>query len=41
MRYVQWPPKQSIERRAVGILKHQRPAAVIVRKRDGSSAQSA
>jgi len=36
MRYVQWPAKQSIERLAAGILKHQRHAAVIVRKRDGS-----
>src|SRR5207237_8493038 len=37
MRYVQWPAKQSIERRTDGILKHQRHTAVIVRKRDGSS----
>src|SRR5712672_3004284 len=36
MRYVQWPAKQSIERRTAGILKHQRHTAVIVRKRDGS-----
>src|ERR1700760_4869870 len=36
MRYVQWPAKQSIERRTAGILKHQRRAAVIVRQRDGS-----
>src|ERR1700754_1218925 len=36
MRYVQWPAKQSIERRTAGILEHQRHTAVIVRKRDGS-----
>ena len=36
MRYVQWPAKQSIERRTAGILKHQRHTAVIVRKRDRS-----
>jgi len=29
-------PKQSIERRTAGILKHQCHTAVIVRKRDGS-----
>ena len=34
MRYVQWPAKQSIERRTAGILKHQRHAVVVVRKRD-------
>jgi hypothetical protein len=37
MRYVQWPAKQSIERRTAGILKHQCHTAVIARKRDGSS----
>jgi hypothetical protein len=37
MRYVQWPAKQSIERRAAGILKHQRHTPVIARKHDGSS----
>ncbi len=34
MRYVQWPAKQSIERRTAGILKHQRHAVVVVRQRD-------
>ena len=36
MRHVQRPAKQSIERLTAGILKHQRRAAVVVRKRDGS-----
>ena len=36
MRYVQWPAKQSIERRTAGILKHQRHAVVVVRQRDRS-----
>ena len=36
MRYVQWPAKQSIERRTAGILKHQRHAVVVARQRDGS-----
>src|ERR1700682_5272683 len=36
MRYLQWSAKQSIERRTAGILKHQRPAPVVVRKCDGS-----
>ena len=34
MRYLQWPAKQSIERRTAGILEHQRHAAVVVRQRD-------
>src|SRR5258708_30636558 len=34
MRYVQGSVKQSIERRTAGILKHQRPAVVVVRQRD-------
>ena len=33
-RYVQWPAKQSIERHAAGILKHQRHAVVVVCQRD-------
>jgi hypothetical protein len=36
MRHVQRSAEKSIERRTAGILKHQRHAAVIVRKRDGS-----
>jgi hypothetical protein len=36
MRYVQWPAKQSIERRTAGILNHQRHALVVARQRDGS-----
>src|SRR3984893_5226134 len=36
MRYVQWSAKQSIDRHAAGILKHQRRAVVVVRQRDGS-----
>jgi hypothetical protein len=36
MRYVQWPAKQSIHRRAAGILKHERHAAVVVRQRNRS-----
>jgi hypothetical protein len=36
MRYVQWPAKQSIDRRTAGILKHQRQAAVVARQRNGS-----
>src|SRR5882757_10994514 len=36
MQYVQWTAYQLIERRATGILKHQRYTAVIVRKRDRS-----
>src|SRR4030081_2225230 len=35
-RYVQWPAKQSIERRAAGILKHQRHAVVVMCQRDRS-----
>src|SRR5882762_5486875 len=34
--YVQWFAKQSIERRAAGILEHQRHAVVVVRQRDWS-----
>src|ERR1700737_5175851 len=36
MRYVQWPAKQSIERRPAGILKHQRHAVVVMCQRDRS-----
>src|SRR3984893_3933791 len=36
MRYVQWPAKQSIERRTAGILKHQRHAVVVMCQRDRS-----
>src|SRR6202790_758173 len=36
MRHVQWPAKQSIERRTAGILKHQRHAVVVVRQRERS-----
>jgi hypothetical protein len=36
MRYVQWPAKQSIERRTAGILEHQRHAVVVMCQRDRS-----
>jgi hypothetical protein len=36
MRYLQWPAKQPIKRRAAGILKHQHHAAAVMRQRDGS-----
>jgi hypothetical protein len=36
LRYLQWPAKQPIERRAAGILKHQRHALVVARQRDRS-----
>ncbi len=36
MGYLQWFAKQSIYRRAAGILEHQRHAVVVVRQRDGS-----
>src|SRR5580700_759814 len=36
MRYVQWPAKQSINRRTAGILEHQRHAVVVVRQREWS-----
>ncbi len=35
-RYVQGSAEQSIERRAARILKHQRPAVIVVRQRDRS-----
>jgi hypothetical protein len=40
MRYVQWSAKQSIDRRTVGNLKHQRHAVVVVRQRDWSGRTS-
>ena len=36
MRCVQWSAKQPVERRAAGILEHQRHAVVVVRQRDRS-----
>jgi hypothetical protein len=36
MRYVQWPAKQSIERSAAGILKHECHTTVVMRQRDRS-----
>ena len=34
MRYVQWPAKQSFDRRTAGISQHQRHAVVVLRQRD-------